>query len=146
MHDHTLLVILSSFLRNHGIITLLYPLLSLDLNPIEHVWDMLERRVCENYPNIADLASLIGALRVHTLTEKRKAEKQKPRIETHSSSRQSACLSFSSNWFFHFPFFHQGVNPVLHEPGKFLKLIHRCINMRNRLCAVILKKEENTRY
>ncbi|XP_011066004.1 PREDICTED: uncharacterized protein LOC105153072 [Acromyrmex echinatior] len=57
---------------------------------------MLERRVYENYPNIADLASLIRALgRVRTLTKKRKAEKRKP-IGTHSSSRRKVLIEKNS--------------------------------------------------
>lgn len=49
------------FLR-HQIETLLHPPMSSDLNPIEHVWNMLERRVRKKYPNIADLAWLMRAL------------------------------------------------------------------------------------
>lgn len=85
------------FLRNHQIETLQHPPMSPDLNPIEHVWDMLERKVRENYPNIADLASLVRALQ-----------------QTWQRIPQAA--------------------------------IRRCINMRNRLRAVILNRGGNTRY
>ncbi|KYN12105.1 hypothetical protein ALC57_15741, partial [Trachymyrmex cornetzi] len=81
------------------IITLLHPPVNPDLNPIEHIWDILERRVCENYPNIADLreGSLIRAL--------------------------------TRTW--------QRIPQIA---------LRRCINMRNRLRAVILNRGGNTRY
>lgn len=85
------------FLRNHQIETLLHPPMSPDLNPIEHVWDMLERQVRENYPNIENLASLVTAL-----------------CRTWQRIRQRA--------------------------------IRRCINMQNRLRAVIFNRGRNTHY
>lgn len=50
------------FFQRHDITLLRHPAMSPDLNPIEHVWDVLGRRLRENYPNLNNLAALERAL------------------------------------------------------------------------------------
>lgn len=49
--------LVNDWLRNNGIQVLQWPFLSPDLNPIEHVWDVLEDRVKKHHPkNKTELA------------------------------------------------------------------------------------------
>lgn len=50
------------FLRRSAITTLPWPARSPDMNPIEHVWDILGRRVRERVPPVQNLAQLEQAL------------------------------------------------------------------------------------
>lgn len=50
------------FFERHDITLLRHPSMSPDLNPIEHVWDIMGRRLRENYPNLLNLAALERAL------------------------------------------------------------------------------------
>ena len=81
----------------------------------------------EEYTNSSERSRICSATvesakdRVHTLTEKRKAEKRKP-IRTRSSSRRYIslvcfCLSVNSDWLplFRFSFFQQGMSPAKHN-------------------------------
>lgn len=65
MHDnarpHTAIVT-RHFLEDHNISVLRHPPMSPDLNPIEHVWDMMGRRLRQEYPNLQNLAALERAL------------------------------------------------------------------------------------
>jgi len=46
------------FLERHDITLLRHPAMSPDLNPIEHVWDIMGRRLRREYPNLQNLAAL----------------------------------------------------------------------------------------
>lgn len=50
------------FFERHDIRLLRHPAMSPDLNPIEHVRDILGRRLRQNYPNLPNLAALENAL------------------------------------------------------------------------------------
>lgn len=50
------------FFERHNITLLRHPAMSPDLNPIEHVWDMMGRRLRTEYPNLQNLAALERAL------------------------------------------------------------------------------------
>lgn len=86
-----------TFLRDNNVTTLNHPAMSPDLNPIEHVWDMLGRRLRRDYPQLHNLQQLTQAL--------------------------LRC------W--------QGISQ---------RDIRRCINMQDRLRAVIRNRGGNTRY
>lgn len=85
------------FFERHDITVLRHPAMSPDLNPIEHVWDIMGRRLRREYPNIPNLASLEHAL--------------------------------------------QHVWNTIPQPQ-----ISRCINMAERLTAVIENKGGSTQY
>lgn len=86
-----------NFLLINNVTTINHPPMSPDLNPIEHVWDMLGRRLRRDYPQLHNLEQLTQAL--------------------------LQC------W--------QGIMQ---------RDIQRCINMRERLEAVIRNRGGNTRY
>lgn len=50
------------FFQRNNIRLLRHPAMSPDLNPIEHVWDILCRQLRQNYPNLNNLAALENAL------------------------------------------------------------------------------------
>jgi len=50
------------FLADNQITVLGHPAMSPDLNPIEHVWDMMGRRLRREYPGLQTLAALERAL------------------------------------------------------------------------------------
>ena len=57
------------FLRNHGIITLLHRSSSPDLNPIVHVWDMLERKIREKYADSSLVRALTRTWQCHCINK-----------------------------------------------------------------------------
>ena len=58
------------FLRTHNIVTLPWPALSPDLNPIEHQWDAMKRRIrVLNPQNIDELVDCICYVQYISLTE-----------------------------------------------------------------------------
>lgn len=85
------------FFERHDITLLRHPPMSPDLNPIEHVWDIMGRRLRREYPNLQNLAALERAL--------------------------------LQIW------------NTIPQPQ-----IARCINMAERLAAVIENRGGNTRY
>lgn len=85
------------FFERHDITLLRHPAMSPDLNPIEHVWDIMGRRLRREYPNLLNLAALERAL--------------------------------------------QQIWNSIPQPE-----IARCINMAERLRAVIESRGGNTRY
>lgn len=85
------------FFERYDITLLRHPAMSPDLNPIEHVWDIMGRRLRREYPNLPNLAALERAL-----------------------ARIWRTISQSA--------------------------IRRCINMPERLGAVIRSRGGNTRY
>lgn len=54
--------ITTRFFQRHNITLLPHPAMSPDLNPIEHVWDIMGRRLSREYPNLQNLAALERAL------------------------------------------------------------------------------------
>lgn len=50
------------FFQRNNITLLRHPAMSPDLNPIEHAWDILGRRLRQNYPNLNNLPALEDAL------------------------------------------------------------------------------------
>ena len=50
------------FLRQNAVDTIPWPAMSPDLNPIEHLWDILGRRVRQRDPPVNNLNELIAAL------------------------------------------------------------------------------------
>lgn len=85
------------FFQRHDITVLPHPPMSPDLNPIEHVWDIMGRRLRREYPNLHNLGELEHALQRIWNTI--------PQVQ-----------------------------------------ISRCINMAERLRAVIESRGGNTRY
>ena len=85
------------FFERHDITLLPHPPMSLDLNPIEHVWEIMGRRLRRENPNLQNMAALERAL--------------------------------LQIW-----------NTILQRQ------ISRCINMAERLAAVIENRGGNTRY
>lgn len=55
-------IVTRRFFERHDITVLRHPAVSPDLNPIEHVWDIMGRRLRREYPNLPNLASLEQAL------------------------------------------------------------------------------------
>ena len=49
-------------LRQNAILTLSWPARSPDLNPLEHLWDILGRKICEITPPVPTLLELEAAL------------------------------------------------------------------------------------
>ena len=54
--------IVNNFIQANNVTRMVWPAVSPDMNPIEHVWDILGRRVRENHPPAADRNALFQQL------------------------------------------------------------------------------------
>jgi transposase len=54
----TELGVVTDYLRDESITTLTWPARSSDLNPIEHTWDIIGRRLKERTPSVQTLTDL----------------------------------------------------------------------------------------
>ena len=54
--------IVNNFIQANNVTRMVWPALSPDMNPIEHVWDILGRRLRENHPPAANRDALFRQL------------------------------------------------------------------------------------
>ena len=52
----------TAYLQSEGVTSVPWPALSLDLNPIEHIWDMLGRRILAREPPVQSIRQLEAAM------------------------------------------------------------------------------------
>jgi transposase len=54
--------VVTAYLQSEAVTSVPWPAMSLDLNPIEHIWDMLGRRIRAREPPVQNIRQLEAAL------------------------------------------------------------------------------------